>query len=73
MTNEGNPWHNYINKHLKNLFIHDSSEEHAFRQVLSPNHTGSSKFSLMVSKFREIISNLFQYVLASYKMHSPIK
>ena len=58
MTSEGTPWPHSIKKHLKNLFIHDSSEEHAFPQVLSPNHTGSSKFSLMVSKFQELNSSL---------------
>ena len=72
MTSEGTPWPHSINKHLTNLFIHDSSEEHAFPQILSLNHTGSSKFSLMVSKFWEFISNLFQYVWKTYKIHSPI-
>ena len=51
MTSEGTPWNNYIKKHLKNLFIHDSSEEHAFPQILSLKRTSSSKFSPMVSKF----------------------
>ena len=59
MTNEVTPWPHSIKKHLKNGFIHDSSEEHAFPQILSLNHIGSSKFSPMVSKFRELISNLF--------------
>ena len=62
MTSEGTPSPHSIKKHLKNLFIHDSSEEHAFPQVLRPNDTVSSKFSPMVSKFWELISNLFQYV-----------
>ena len=55
MTSEGTTWPHYIKKHLTKLFIHDSSEEHAFPQILSLNHTGSSKFSQMVSKFREVI------------------
>ena len=62
MRSEGDPWYHSIKKHLTNLFIHDSSEEHVFPQILSPNHTGSSKFSLMISKFRELISNLLYYV-----------
>ena len=55
----GTPWPNYIKIHITNLFIHDSSEEHVFPQILSSNHTGSSKFSSMVSKFRELDSSLF--------------
>ena len=48
-----------IKEHPTNLFIHDSSEEHAFPQILSSNHTCSSKFSPMVSKFQELDSSLF--------------
>ena len=59
MTSEGNPWPHSIKKNLKNWFIHDSSEEHAFPEILSPSHTGSSKFSQIVSKFQEFISNIF--------------
>ena len=59
MTSEGFPWPHYIKKHLKNWFMHDSSEEHAFPQVLSLNHTCSSKFSPMVSKFWKLDSSLF--------------
>ena len=59
ITSEGIPWPHSIKKHLTKLFIHDWSEEHAFPQVLSPNHTSSSKFSPMVSKFRDLDSSLF--------------
>ena len=59
MNIKGTPLPNFTKKPLKNLFIHDSSEEHAFPQILSLNHTSSSKLSLMVSKFWELISNLF--------------
>ena len=59
MTCKGTPWPNFTNKTLTNLFIHDSSEEHAFPRDLSPSNTGSSKFSPMVSKFWELDSNLF--------------
>ena len=59
MTSKDTPWPNFTKKTLTNLFIHDSSEEHAFPQILSPNHTGSSKFSLMVSKFCDLDSSLF--------------
>ena len=59
MTSQGTPWNNSIKKHLKNQFIHEYSEEHAFSRVLSPNHTGSSKFSSMVSKFLELDYSLF--------------
>lgn len=45
MTSEGTPWPHSIKKHPTNWFIHDSSEEHAFPQILSLSHTGSSKFS----------------------------
>jgi hypothetical protein len=41
MTNKGNPWPHSINKHLTNLFIHDSSEVYAFPQVLSMTDTSS--------------------------------
>ena len=58
MKIEGNPWDNFIKNNLAKLFIHDSSEEHAFPQILSPSHTGS-KFSSMVSKFRDLDSSLF--------------
>ena len=51
MTSEGTPQPNSIKKHLTNLFIHDSCEKHTFPPILSPSHTGSSKFSQMVSKF----------------------
>ena len=59
MTSEGNPWPHSIKKHLTNWFIHDSSEEHVFPQILSPSHTDSSKFTPMVSKFLDLDSNLF--------------
>ena len=59
MTSEGTAWPHSIKKHPTNWFIHDSSEEHVFPQILSLNHTGSSKFSPMVSKFRELDSNIF--------------
>ena len=56
MTSKGNPWPNLTKKTIKIGFIHDSSEEHAFPQVLSPNNTGSSKFSPRASKFWELVS-----------------
>ena len=56
MTIKGTPWPNFLNKTLINGFMHDSSEESSFPRVLSPNNTGSSKFSLMASKFWELDS-----------------
>jgi hypothetical protein len=41
MTSEGSPWPHYIKNHLKNLFIHDSSDVHAFSRVLSLSDTSS--------------------------------
>jgi hypothetical protein len=63
MTSEGNPWPHSIKKHLKKLFIHDSSEEHAFPQILSPNHTSSSKF-ISKTKFEKVYlwNSLFFFV-----------
>ena len=39
MTSKGTPWKNFIKKHLKNRFIHDSSEVYVFPQILSLTDT----------------------------------
>ena len=41
MTSEGTPWPHSIKKNLKNWFIHDSSDAHAFPRVLSLLDTSS--------------------------------
>ena len=67
ITYEGTPWPHSMKKHLINLFIHDSSEEHAFPQILSPSNTGSSKFSQMVFKSGSL------FLISSSMFGKPIK
>ena len=60
MTSKGTPWNHLINKPLKNLFIHDSSELYAFRQALSLTNT---KLFQIQSDGPPILGSCFQPLL----------